>query len=216
MNKKIFHSLTLIGTIFLSFFITHSFFADFELQITALLFILYFLYKKFLKNLSDGYLFESFLFVLIVTNIVNSTGGTNSQFFFLLYFVIFALSLLLEPVISITTSLAYAMVYIIFPNPGNFPVMQILSLPLLTPFALYLGKEYQKINQQKQEIGSLNHQITQEKEDRVLFLSLVLKNHVRDIKDAANNFMGDHELSIIKKSIQKIEKLIEEYEKDNS
>lgn len=216
MTKEIIHSSILIVTILTSFFISQTFLINYELQIIAFLFIIYFIKGKITKDKSNGYVFESFLFVFIITSIVNSTGGTNSQFFFLLYFVIFALSLLLEPVISVTTSLTYAIMYILIPNQIGFSIVQIISIPLLTPFALYLGKEYQKINQQKKEIDQLFHQVTQEKEDRLLFFSLVLKNQISNIREAADNFMGDHELSIIKKSIQKIEKLIDEYEKDNS
>lgn len=213
MTKEIIHSSILIITILTSFFISQTFLINYELQIIAFLFIIYFIKNKTTKDKSDGYVFESFLFVFIITSIVNSTGGTNSQFFFLLYFVIFALSLLLEPVVSVTTSLTYAITYILVPNPAGFSMVQIISIPLLTPFALYLGKEYQKINQQKKEIDQLSHQVIREKEDRILFFSLVLKNQINNIKEATDNFMGDHELSIIKKSIQKIEKLIDEYEK---
>jgi hypothetical protein len=216
MTKEIAHSLTLIATIMASFFVTYTFLSNYELQIIALLFIIYFISKKIIKNTTNGYLLESFLFVFVVTSIVNSTGGASSQFFFLLYFVIFALSLLLEPVTSVTTSLTYAIMYIMISSSSGFSIIQIISLPLLTPFALYLGKEYQKINQQKKDIDLLNRQATQEKTDGMLFFSLILKNQITNIKDAANNFMGDHELSIIKKSIQKIEKLIDDYEKSNS
>jgi hypothetical protein len=41
---------------------------------------------------------------------------------------------------------------------------------------------------------------------------LLLKNHLGNIKEAAQNFVGDHQLDIIKKSAQRMEKLIEKFE----
>ena len=51
------------------------------------------------------------------------------------------------------------------------------------------------------------------KEDTFLFLSLVLKNHLKNINHAVENFTGDHQLEIIKKSAHRMEKLIEKFEK---
>ena len=47
----------------------------------------------------------------------------------------------------------------------------------------------------------------------MLFITLLIKNHLKNIKEAVENFVGDHELDIIKKSASRMEKLIEKYEK---
>lgn len=84
--------------------------------------------------------------------------------------------------------------------------MPIFSLAFLTPFALFLGQEY--IENQRSKVKSQKLQ-----QDTFLFLSLLLKNHIKTIKSALENFMGDTQLEEIKKSAKKMEKLIEEFEK---
>jgi hypothetical protein len=72
-----------------------------------------------------------------------------------------------------------------------------------------MGKEY--LENQKSKIKS-----QKSKEDTFLFLSLVLKNHLNNIKTNLDNFMGDHELHQIKKSAKRMSQLIEEFEKEQT
>ena len=73
---------------------------------------------------------------------------------------------------------------------------------------MFMGSEKIKIRQ-------LAEKNEKNKEDIFLFLSLLLKNHLKNIKEALENFVGDHELGIIKKSVQRMEKLIEKFEKND-
>jgi len=77
----------------------------------------------------------------------------------------------------------------------------------MTPFALILGNEYE-------ETLRLEKTIKQQKEDTFLFLSLMLKNHLNHIKKSIDNFLGDHELSEIRKQVHSMEKLIDMFEKE--
>jgi hypothetical protein len=86
--------------------------------------------------------------------------------------------------------------------------MPIISLAFITPFAMFLGQE--KIEAEKLKVNS-----EKTKEETFLFLSLLLKNHLKNIKEAAQNFVGDHQLEIIKKSAARMEKLIEKFEEQN-
>ena len=221
MPVEIFHSIILVFTIAFSFLLTKTAFYQYDLQITALIFIIYFLGKKIAsqssKNirLSDRLTdyhrsFDAVIFTLIILNIVNSTGATQSPLFFLNYFLIFALALLLEPVISITATLTLVIFYLLSlpPDQSLKQLLPIFSLPFLTPFALLLGQEHIKIQKLKVKNQKL-------KEDNFLFLSLIIKNHLKIIKEAVENFTGDHELEQINKSTQRIEKLIEKYEKQS-
>lgn len=44
-------------------------------------------------------------------------------------------------------------------------------------------------------------------------MSLVMKNHLNHLIEMSENFLGDHELTEIKKTARKMEKLVDEYEK---
>lgn len=201
MTEEIIHASLLIIAIIFSFVYAKTDLSNYAMQFSAGFFIVFFLAKKLLiKKDSTSRLLESVVFTLIVLIIVNTTGGTQSQYFFLVYFLLFSLSLLVEPVVSIITSLSLIVFFLLnLPENQNInTLLPIFSLAFLTPFALFLGQEHEK-----------NIRL---KEDSFLFLSLIIKNHLQNIKEAVDNFMGDHDLTQIKKSLNKMEKLIEDYE----
>ena len=210
MSKEITHALILILTIVLTFILPKTNLAQYDLQISAGLFILLYLTKKFIisKNIYSR-LIESVVFTLIIMGIVNSTGGLTSPFFFLIHFLLFSLSIILEPIISITTTVTLIIFFLLNlpPNQNFNTLMPIISLAFITPFAMFLGQE--KIESEKLKVKN-----EKTKEDTFLFLSLLLKNHLKNIKEAAQNFVGDHQLEIIKKSAQRMERLIEKFEND--
>lgn len=207
MSKEIIHSLVLIVSIILAFIFPQTNLVNYDLQITAFLFIVLYIVKKFFQEQnSKTKLTESVVFTLIIVGIIASTGYTQSPFFFLIYFLLFSLSLLLEPIISIVTTITLIIFFILsLPQNQSFKnLLPILSLAFITPFSLFLGKEYQ-------EVQALKRQNQKIQEDNLLFLTLLIKNHLKNIKEAVDNFLGDHELNIIKKSVQRMEKLIEKY-----
>lgn len=211
MSKEIIHSVILIATIAITFLFPKTNLAQYDIQIGAVLFIILFLAKRyFIPRNSPSKLMESVIFTMIVLGIVNTTGGIDSPFFFLIYFLLFSVSLLLEPVISITSTLALIIFFLMSlpPNQSLKNLLPIFSLAFLTPFAMFMGQEYL----QNEKLKRKNEKFA---EDTFLMLSLMLKNYIKNIKNAVENFMGDKELQEIKKAAQKMEKVIEEYEKQN-
>jgi len=210
MSKEIIHALILIFTVVLTFIFPKTNLAQYDLQITAGLFILLYLTKNFIisKNIYSR-LVESVIFTLVIMGIINSTGGLTSPFFFLIHFLLFSLSIILEPIISITTTVTLIIFFLLnLPANQDFrTLMPVISLAFITPFAMFLGQE--KIESEKLKVKS-----EKTKEDTFLFLSLLLKNHLKNINEAAQNFVGDHQLEIIKKSVQRMEKLIEKFEEN--
>ncbi len=211
MPKEIIHALILIFAIVLTFIFPKTNLADYDLQISAGLFIILYSVKRFIVS-KDIYsrLIESVVFTLIIMGIVNSTGGLSSPFFFLVYFLLFSLSLILEPIISITTTVTLIIFFLLnLPANQDFKtLLPIISLAFITPFAMFMGQEQKEVQKSKIKNQKL-------KEETFLFLSLLIKNHLRNIQEALENFVGDHELGIIKKSVQRMEKLIEKFEKNN-
>jgi hypothetical protein len=206
MRRDILHSIILILAIAFSFLFAKSPLAIYDLQLAAGLFIVLFLVKRFIKT---SRVFEAIIFTVIVFVIVNTTGGLESQFFFLIYFLLFALSLLLEPVEAIIATLTAILFYLIYLPQDNLlaNLIPLISLALLTPFAMFMGQEYL----QSEKLRSENEA---KQENTFLFLSLLIKNHLKNIKQALENFMGDKELGEIKRSTANMEKLIEKFEKE--
>ncbi|MBI4973044.1 hypothetical protein HZC27_00325 [Candidatus Roizmanbacteria bacterium] len=216
MNSEIIHSVVLIGAIGISFLFSSSFFSQFDLQISAALFIIFFIMRKVLGNRIKSHLLESVIFTFVILLTINSTGGINSAFFFLLYFLLFSLALLLEPIISITATVALMIFFMISLPSGQSikSLVPLFSLAFLTPFALFMGQAYIESRNSKFEIRNLSNKLTQKQEETFLFLSLMLKNHLKSIKTSIDNFMGDHELHEIKKHVRNMEGLIEKFEKE--
>jgi len=208
MTKETIHSFILIFTIALGFLFPRSILVSYDLQIAAFLFIFLFLAKKIALKSKKTRLLESVIFTLIILIIVNTTGGYKSPFFFLIYFLLFSLSLLLEPIIAMVVSLTLIIFFILsLPKYQDLlSLLPIFSLAFITPFALFLGREYE-------ENKRLKLKDQKSRKDTFLFLSLILKNHLKNINEATENFMGDHHLSIIKNQAQKMKKLIEKFEK---
>jgi hypothetical protein len=202
MSKEIVHSAVLIITIALTFIFPKTNLAQYDLQISALLFIILYLVRRLGGQHKDpsSKLLESVVFTLIILMTINSTGGVNSGFFFLIYFLLFSLSLLLEPIISITATISLIVFFLMSLPPGQSlkNLLPIFSLAFLTPFALFLGQEYLEVQKSK--------------ENAFLFLSLMIKNHIKNIETALENFMGDRELNEIKKQTKNMRKLIDKYE----
>ena len=211
MTKEIVHSLILILTIVLAFVFPKTSLSDYEIQITAGLFIMLYLTRKFVSSQNIySRLIESVVFTLIIVAIVNTTGGINSNFFFLIYFLLFSISLLLEPVVSITATVALIVFFLLSLPQGQDlkNLLPIISLAFITPFAMFLGQEH--IQSEKLKVKNKKLE-----EDSLLFVSLLIKNHLKTIKEAVENFVGDHQLDVIKKSSNRMEKLIEKFEKQS-
>ncbi|PIS15527.1 hypothetical protein COT62_03225 [Candidatus Roizmanbacteria bacterium CG09_land_8_20_14_0_10_41_9] len=215
MYPEIVHSIILILTITASFLFSKTSLVTYDIQIFALLFILLFIGRRISLNGPFSRLLESIVFTAIIIITINTTGQTESPFFFLIYFLLFSLSLLLEPVISITTTIALVVCFLLtLPEGQNLTrLLPIFSLAFLTPFALFMGQEYIKSQKAKVKIQKLRTTLSNKEEDTFLFLSLMLKNHLNTIKEAVENFMGDHQLVTIRKQVKNMERLIDEFEK---
>jgi len=208
MTTEVIHTLVLIFAIILTFIYPKTDLVKYDLQISAGLFIFLYFAKKWITRPSYTRLIESVIFTLITLGIINSTGGINSPFFFLIYFLLFSLSLILEPIISITTTICLIVFFLLgMPSGQDFKtLLPIISLAFLTPFAMFMGQEH--LESQKEKIKGQKF-----KENTFMFLSLMIKNLAKNIRETADNFVGDHDLTTIKKTATRMEKLIEKYEK---
>ncbi len=208
MTKELLHAVLLVLSIALMFIFPDTPLRIYELEIAAGLFIVLFIVRKLSLFSKKTRLFESIVFTLIIMGIVNTTGGISSPYFFLVYFLLFALSLLLEPIISIITTVTLMILYV-FSIPGNASVAELIpvfSLALMTPFALIMGNEYE-------ETKRLRNTMAKQTENTFLFLSLMMKNHIKSIQEQIDNFVGDHQLQSIQKSVTAMRKQIDMFEK---
>lgn len=78
---------------------------------------------------------------------------------------------------------------------------------------MFLGQEHIRSEKLKIKSEKLQNTVSANQEQTFLFMSLMIKNHLKSIKEAVEDFMGDHELHKIKKHTREMERLIEKFEK---
>ena len=210
MTKELIHSIILVVCIALAFIFPQTPLAGYDVEIVAVLFIILFIARKFSFFSKKTRLFESVIFTFIILGVVTTTGGLQSPYFFLIHFLLFALTLLLEPIIPIIVTITL-MIFFLFSISSGASVVQLLpvfSLALMTPFALILGNEYEETKRLKKSLAS-------QQENTFLFLSLMLKNNLKELQNSLDNFRGDHELSAMKRQVRTMGKLIDMFEKED-
>lgn len=138
----------------------------YSLQLASVLLIFLFLSKK-LVSLEKFRILESIISTLSVILIISATGGLSSPLFFLNFFLLFELSLLLEPIIPLFLSFLLILFYMFssssYESLNSFLIL--LSFPIMTPLALVFGNFYLKTKRQKMELARLQNKIREMDEE---------------------------------------------------
>ncbi len=130
-----------------------------------------------------------FILNTIILLFVFSTGGLSSGFFFLLYFVVFALVFVFEPYTIIAFTIGIVLIFI--PEAikgdvvGNF--IRLGSIILISPLAFFFGREYKKSGEQEEAIESIG----------------------KDVKDVIKK----EKVNLSKEDLEKLSDVVEEAEK---
>ena len=163
--RVLLQSLLLLFSFALVFIWQQTPLSSYTLPIIGFLIVIYiissFATAKKGKQISlDGPL-GMFILNTIILLFVFSTGGLSSGFFFLLYFVVFALVFVFEPYTIIAFTIGIVLVFTpdaikgdIF---GNF--LRLGSIVLISPLAFFFGKEYKKSGEQEDTIESIGKDV---------------------------------------------------------
>lgn len=147
------------------------------------------------------------LVVFILNLIVFSTGGISSSLFFLIYFLLFSLSFQNLPL----TNLAYSLITIIFfsYSLNSLPsLVQLFSLLLITPLTYFISQQQQL--QEKTQI-----ELSQDETDFLLWISLRLKNSLKEIISLSDNQKINKIAKNLIKDSEKLEKNIDQNSDEN-
>lgn len=148
-----FHAFCLALTVlFLYFWVNNPILFNYNLQLTGILVIVYFVGRFWLK--SQGLVLDLLTFTSMLLLILSSTGGLASPLFFLIYFLLFASALLFDTLITLTLTLT---ITLFFANTltSTSAALQLLSLIFITPLAIFFGKQYLKLLESQQKIKVL-------------------------------------------------------------
>ena len=219
------HSLLLLSVVGLVFLWAVSPYHSFATQIIATLLALFVTKHLFRHHLTTRQ--ESLLDSLILTGlilvIVSATGGLASPVFFLIYFLLFALSLLLEPTIPLILSFSL-IIFFLFTTAVSktSELLPLFSFPLITPLAVYFGRQHKAGVYQKHDILHLKESVRRETEDVLFWLTTTFSREMGKISETLEKFPNisnlqkpyletiQKELARLKKLGEKLKQAIEE------
>lgn len=176
----------------------NPFFSPYTLQLIALLIIFYFLNKRLSKVAFEASLgIDGLILSLVTLLLVSQSGGLSSPLFFLIYILLFGLAFLFDPLI-----IAFFTVFLVLLFYSQIQtlssLLQVIGLLLMTPLALFFGRQYLKVLEEEQKIQILkkekkvlSQEVSQQEEDTLLWLSLPFREHVVRILDATSQMLAD-------------------------
>ncbi len=210
-SRSLLHIFVLIIVLSSAFIVSLTPIKNWYLEISAVLVLVYILVRRFLARSSIAYdirgLIHASIFAFIAMYTVLSSGGLQSPYFFLLYFLIFSLSILLDPIVSLVTAIAVMFLFTwhISTSFSLESIVPLISLPFLVPFAVFLGREHQ-------DLIATTYNKEEEESSTFLFLSVVIKGHLDSLHNIVMNFKGDHDLHAMSRILKRTRTLIDQFE----
>jgi len=206
MSKFLLHTLFLVAAVVLVFIWTNlPALSVYTLQLIALFVIAYFVNQFYFRRKKllfskINLTIDAVIFTMVVLLLVSSTGGISSPLFFLLYFLMFGLALLFEPAITFSLALAIVIFFLFQPSKEEplADALQVLALLLITPLAMFFGKQYLRVleNEEKikileEETQILEEEIEKEETDILLWSTLELKRGIIEILHQTSELLSD-------------------------
>ncbi|MBU3956826.1 hypothetical protein KKI19_00895 [Patescibacteria group bacterium] len=206
MSNFLLHSAFLIAAVVLVFVWTNTLgLSVYTLQLIALFVLAYFINQFYQRRKKQPFskinlTLDAVVFTMVILLLIASTGGLTSPLFFLIYFLMFGLALLFEPAITFSLALAMVLFFVLQPAKEALLVeaLQLLSLLLITPLAMFFGKQYLRVleNEEKikileEETEIMEEQIEQEETDVLMWASLELKRGLTEILHQTSELLSD-------------------------
>ncbi len=182
--RFIFHTILLFAAVFGVLIWLLSPLEPYTLQLTGLLTLLYIgthslrrHYPKLFHRSSVT--LDLTILTSMILLLVTETGALTSPLFFLLYFLLFATSMLYEIEATLVLTGALILYFLFLPGTNLSDLMhlsQLGALIMITPLALFTGHQYEVSLEEKEARRRLTHHLSHQETDTLLFLSLNLKN----------------------------------------
>ncbi len=184
------HTLFLVFSVGLTYLWTKNpSLNSFNLQAVGLLILFYF-GSKLLTGKRQRVLLvlDAIIFTSLTLFLILSSGGVHSNLFFLLYFLLFGLSLLFEPGQAILLSLLLIFLFSFdvsfhFDEPA---IINLATLLFITPLASIFGRKYLQAQHELGKIVILDKIISEEETDTLLWLSTKAKPTLVNLLDTTS------------------------------
>ena len=221
-SDTLFLGLSLVLVSVVIFFWTQSPLGEYNFQLTAFLAILLLVNKKITNNSFAANPINLIIFSAITLLLVSETGGLESPIFFIIYFLLFGTALLSQTPIVLTLTF----LIMIFFSPSlvsTNAAIQLSSLLLITPLAIFFGRQYLQLLDKQGEILILKKinetnekNLAQQETNVLIWLSLNLKNALAEISNNLSCLLTDlahltpEQNKILKKTHRQVHHLLKE------
>ncbi len=201
------HSLFFISlTVIVYFWVTLPHTAYYTLQLAVLFLLAYFLnyrlshrlHKVVANTKVKALLLAHYELIInlsliggVVFLLVAVTGGIQSPWFFLVYFLMFAMAILLDREMVVIYTLVTLIFFSLLPSTASlyWYFTRLLSLVLIAPVAYYIGYKYQQIREQKAVLYQLKKTESDIESNILLWLKLVCLPSLRYVIDKISVLM---------------------------
>lgn len=167
--------------------------SPFTLQLVGLTILSYFGLKMIfskagrLLNALDAIVLTSLTFLLVI-----STGSFKSPLFFILYFLLFGLALLFEPVQAFMVSLLLT-AFLLASNTSSLDTSSLVNLAtlfLVSPIAVTLGRKYLETLEKNGRIKILDRALAKEETDTLIWLTTRAKPTMVSLIDTTSELIA--------------------------
>jgi hypothetical protein len=195
--NTLFIGLSLVLVSLMVFFWVQSPLSAYNLQLAAALIILFLINRKIANNNFLAHPLNLIIFTAATLLLVSQTGGLESPIFFLVYFLLFGTALLSSSPIVLTLTLLI-MIFFAPSLTSTNAAIQLASLLLITPLAIFFGRQYLQLLDQQGEIIFLKRaneknekSLAQQETNALIWLSLNLKNTLVEISESLSFLLAD-------------------------
>lgn len=132
------------------------------------------------------------LLVTAVLLLVTETGSLTSPLFFLLYFLLFTVSMLYEIEATLVLTGSLLIYFLLLPSTNLSDLMhlgQLFGLVMITPLALFTGHEYEELVSGHEREAGLLKSLGETESDTLVFLSTNLKTTLISSLDKLNTLI---------------------------
>jgi hypothetical protein len=182
-NFAVHTTLLLFSVAGVFFWLNTPFLFPLTLQLVAVLVLAYAAVhwmgkKKRTRGTRSTIPFDLTLLTSMILLLVTETGALTSPFFFLLYFLLFAVALLYEIEATLILTGTLLLFFLLLPSTdfSNLSSLSELSaLLMITPLAIFAGHQKEVIAEETALAARLKGELSAEENDTLIFLSLNLK-----------------------------------------
>lgn len=232
-NKFLLHTILLIASTAGVYLWLTSPFEPFTLQLVAVLSLIYVSVHYFKQSTKYTQIstrstipFDLTLLTVVILLLVTDTGALTSPFFFLLFFLAFAVSMLyeIEATLILTGTLIIYLALLPTTDLTNpLHLSQLIALLMITPLAIFTGHKYEEVVDHKRAKLKLQKHLGHIETDTLIFLALNLKQtllksldslsttiplaRAKDVKNSLENLYKD--LKVLYRSSLELERAVD-------